>query len=150
MRKFKIYSLSNFQAYDTVLLTTLIGQHIRYPELDNLVTGNLHPLTNLSPFPIFPSPCDHHSDPYELVWVPVSGAETRGVLGGEKHASDGRESGSDAWKQNMRRSTCIINCSRTFLWPKKHQVSVQVLSTDISSSLLGTSAALFPEEDKEN
>lgn len=42
----------------------------------------------------------------------MSGAKTGGVLGGEKHAGGGRESGSDAWKQNVRRSTCIINYSK--------------------------------------
>ena len=38
-----------------------------------------------------------------------SGAEIGGAFGGEKHTGGGRESGSDAWKQYMRRSTCAIN-----------------------------------------
>eukprot|EP00922_Rhytidocystis_sp_ex-Travisia-forbesii_P059340 GHVS01088011.1.p1 GENE.GHVS01088011.1~~GHVS01088011.1.p1 ORF type:complete len:581 (+),score=65.44 GHVS01088011.1:76-1818(+) len=40
-----------------------------------------------------------------------SGAEIGGAFGGEKHTGGGREAGSDAWKQYMRRSTCTINCS---------------------------------------
>ncbi|KAL3315382.1 putative aldehyde dehydrogenase 7 member A1 [Cichlidogyrus casuarinus] len=39
----------------------------------------------------------------------TSGAEIGGAFGGEKHTGGGRESGSDAWKQYMRRSTCTIN-----------------------------------------
>ena len=38
-----------------------------------------------------------------------SGAEIGGAFGGEKSTGGGRESGSDAWKQYMRRSTCAIN-----------------------------------------
>lgn len=38
-----------------------------------------------------------------------SGAEIGGAFGGEKATGGGRESGSDAWKQYMRRSTCAIN-----------------------------------------
>ena len=44
-----------------------------------------------------------------------SGAEIGGAFGGEKETGAGRESGSDAWKQYMRRGTCAINfgrCSR--------------------------------------
>jgi aldehyde dehydrogenase family 7 protein A1 len=40
-----------------------------------------------------------------------SGAEIGGAFGGEKETGGGRESGSDAWKQYMRRSTCTINHS---------------------------------------
>ena len=40
-----------------------------------------------------------------------SGAEIGGAFGGEKETGGGRESGSDAWKQYMRRSTCTINYS---------------------------------------
>jgi len=35
----------------------------------------------------------------------TSGAEIGGAFGGEKHTGGGRESGSDAWKQYMRRIT---------------------------------------------
>lgn len=43
--------------------------------------------------------------------IPTSGAEIGGAFGGEKHTGGGRESGSDAWKQYMRRSTITINHS---------------------------------------
>jgi aldehyde dehydrogenase (NAD+) len=38
-----------------------------------------------------------------------SGAEIGGAFGGEKETGGGRESGSDAWKQYMRRATNTIN-----------------------------------------
>lgn len=38
-----------------------------------------------------------------------SGAEIGGAFGGNKETGTGRESGSDAWKQYMRRGTCTIN-----------------------------------------
>lgn len=41
--------------------------------------------------------------------IPTSGAEIGGAFGGEKETGGGRESGSDSWKQYMRRSTCTIN-----------------------------------------
>jgi aldehyde dehydrogenase (NAD+) len=40
-----------------------------------------------------------------------SGAEIGGAFGGEKETGGGRESGSDAWKNYMRRSTNTINYS---------------------------------------
>jgi len=42
-----------------------------------------------------------------------SGAEIGGAFGGEKETGGGRESGSDSWKQYMRRSTCTINYGNT-------------------------------------
>ena len=36
-----------------------------------------------------------------------------GAFGGEKATGGGRESGSDSWKQYMRRSTCTINFGDT-------------------------------------
>lgn len=39
------------------------------------------------------------------------GAETGCAFGGEKETGGGRVSGSDSWKQYMRRSTCILNYS---------------------------------------
>ncbi|MCE2874514.1 MAG: aldehyde dehydrogenase family protein [Planctomycetaceae bacterium] len=39
----------------------------------------------------------------------TSGAEIGGAFGGEKDTGGGRESGSDSWKQYMRRQTCTIN-----------------------------------------
>lgn len=44
--------------------------------------------------------------------VGTSGAEIGGAFGGEKETGGGRESGSDSWKQYMRRSTCTINHSQ--------------------------------------
>jgi aldehyde dehydrogenase (NAD+) len=41
----------------------------------------------------------------------TSGAEIGGAFGGEKETGGGRESGSDAWKQYMRRQTSTINWS---------------------------------------
>ena len=41
----------------------------------------------------------------------TSGAEIGGAFGGEKETGGGRESGSDSWKQYMRRSTVAINFS---------------------------------------
>eukprot|EP01135_Chromosphaera_perkinsii_P000883 Nk52_evm46s152 gene=Nk52_evmTU46s152 len=43
--------------------------------------------------------------------IPTNGAEIGGAFGGEKETGGGRESGSDAWQQYMRRSTCTINYS---------------------------------------
>ncbi len=41
----------------------------------------------------------------------TSGAEIGGAFGGEKETGGGRESGSDAWKQYMRRQTNALNFS---------------------------------------
>src|SRR6185503_5126236 len=41
----------------------------------------------------------------------TSGAEIGGAFGGEKNTGGGRESGSDAWKNYMRRQTSTINFS---------------------------------------
>ncbi|MEX0678288.1 MAG: aldehyde dehydrogenase family protein [Pirellulales bacterium] len=43
--------------------------------------------------------------------VGTSGAEIGGAFGGEKDTGGGRESGSDAWKNYMRRATNTINYS---------------------------------------
>ncbi|KRQ02428.1 L-piperidine-6-carboxylate dehydrogenase [Bradyrhizobium manausense] len=42
-----------------------------------------------------------------------SGAEIGGAFGGEKETGGGRESGSDAWKTYMRRTTNTVNYGRT-------------------------------------
>jgi aldehyde dehydrogenase (NAD+) len=42
----------------------------------------------------------------------TSGAEIGGAFGGEKDTGGGRESGSDSWKQYMRRVTITVNSSR--------------------------------------
>jgi aldehyde dehydrogenase (NAD+) len=44
--------------------------------------------------------------------IGTSGAEIGGAFGGEKQTGGGRESGSDAWKSYMRRTTNTINYSR--------------------------------------
>jgi aldehyde dehydrogenase (NAD+) len=41
--------------------------------------------------------------------IGTSGAEIGGAFGGEKDTGGGRESGSDAWKNYMRRATNTIN-----------------------------------------
>jgi aldehyde dehydrogenase (NAD+) len=41
--------------------------------------------------------------------IGTSGAEIGGAFGGEKETGGGRESGSDAWKNYMRRVTNTIN-----------------------------------------
>jgi aldehyde dehydrogenase (NAD+) len=43
--------------------------------------------------------------------IGTSGAEIGGAFGGEKLTGGGRESGSDAWKQYMRRATNTVNYS---------------------------------------
>ncbi|MCS6979288.1 MAG: aldehyde dehydrogenase family protein [Flavobacteriales bacterium] len=45
--------------------------------------------------------------------IGTSGAEIGGAFGGEKDTGGGRESGSDAWKQYMRRQTNTINYGHT-------------------------------------
>jgi aldehyde dehydrogenase (NAD+) len=42
-----------------------------------------------------------------------SGAEIGGAFGGDKETGGGRESGSDAWKNYMRRQTQVVNFSGT-------------------------------------
>jgi aldehyde dehydrogenase (NAD+) len=44
--------------------------------------------------------------------IGTSGAEIGGAFGGEKDTGGGRESGSDAWKNYMRRATNTVNFSR--------------------------------------
>lgn len=44
--------------------------------------------------------------------IGTSGAEIGGAFGGEKETGGGRESGSDAWRNYMRRATNTVNRSR--------------------------------------
>jgi aldehyde dehydrogenase (NAD+) len=44
--------------------------------------------------------------------IGTSGAEIGGAFGGEKETGGGRESGSDAWRNYMRRTTNTVNRSR--------------------------------------
>ena len=58
--------------------------------------------------------CDSGSDcGIANVNIGPSGAEIGGAFGGEKDTGGGRESGSDAWKAYMRRSTNTINYSHS-------------------------------------
>ena len=43
--------------------------------------------------------------------IGTSGAEIGGAFGGEKETGGGRESGSDSWRQYMRRATNTVNYS---------------------------------------
>jgi aldehyde dehydrogenase (NAD+) len=56
--------------------------------------------------------------------IGTSGAEIGGAFGGEKETGGGRESGSDAWKNYMRRTTNTINYSRSL--PLAQGVSFEV------------------------
>jgi aldehyde dehydrogenase (NAD+) len=56
--------------------------------------------------------------------IGTSGAEIGGAFGGEKETGGGRESGSDAWKAYMRRSTNTINYSRAL--PLAQGVSFEI------------------------
>ena len=51
MRTFHIYCLSNFQLYNTVVLTPVTMVYITFPELTYLITGSLYLLTTFSHFP---------------------------------------------------------------------------------------------------
>ena len=58
---FKICSVSNFQVYNIVLLTTITILYIRSSELIHLITGSLYPFTNISPpGPSLPTHGNHH------------------------------------------------------------------------------------------
>ena len=46
-----------------------------------------------------------------VINIGTSGAEIGGAFGGEKETGGGRESGSDAWKNYMRRQTSTISYS---------------------------------------
>jgi aldehyde dehydrogenase (NAD+) len=59
--------------------------------------------------------------------IGTSGAEIGGAFGGEKQTGGGRESGSDAWKSYMRRSTNTINYSRDL--PLAQGISFEVART---------------------
>lgn len=58
-RTFKIYSHSNFEVYNTAVLTRVTMLYIRSPEFICLITGSLYPLTNVSLHPSAPG--NHHS-----------------------------------------------------------------------------------------
>ena len=51
VRTLELYSHSNFQVYDTVILTVVTMRYFGSLELIHLVTENLYLLTNISSFP---------------------------------------------------------------------------------------------------
>lgn len=61
VRTFRIYSLRNFQVYNTALLAIVTVLYIASPELVTLITGCLCLLTSIPPFPQPPSPGNHCS-----------------------------------------------------------------------------------------
>ena len=60
MRTFKIYSFSNFQIYNTVLLAIVTMPYITSPGLTYFITGSLYLLT----------PFSHFMHPYPRLWQP--------------------------------------------------------------------------------
>lgn len=50
LRAFNVYSLSNLQVCNTVLLNIVTTLYIRSPGFIHLITRNLYPLTSFSPF----------------------------------------------------------------------------------------------------
>ena len=92
---------------------------VRYTDLDQAIQWNNEVPQGLSSS-IFTTDlreaekfmCDSGSDcGIANVNIGPSGAEIGGAFGGEKETGGGRESGSDAWKGYMRRSTNTINYS---------------------------------------
>ena len=61
-------SLSNFQVYNTLLLTTAAMLYIRSPELIRLVTGSVYPLTTNSHFPPGPPPTPWQSPFHSFIF----------------------------------------------------------------------------------
>ena len=59
VRALSIYLLRKFQVYNTMLLSINTILYVRAPELIHLLTENLYPLTNTSPFSPAPSLCQH-------------------------------------------------------------------------------------------
>ena len=55
VRALSIYLLRKFQVYNTMLLSINTILYVRAPELIHLLTENLYPLTNTSPFSPAPS-----------------------------------------------------------------------------------------------
>ena len=51
VRTLKIYSFSNFQMYNIILLIIVTMLYIRFPGLIHLITCNLYSWINISPFP---------------------------------------------------------------------------------------------------
>lgn len=60
LKKIKIWSLSNFEVYNTVLLPVITMLYIRSPELNYLLVASLYPHPTLSPG-------NHHSTLFSQV-----------------------------------------------------------------------------------
>lgn len=56
MRTSKMYSLSNFQVYYTILLTKVITLCITFPEFSHPITGSWYCLTTFTHLPTLPLP----------------------------------------------------------------------------------------------
>ena len=65
-KTFKIHSLSNFQIYNTVLLTVVTMLYITSPGLIHLITGCLYPLTVFTCLPYLPPLCIIS---YNFMWI---------------------------------------------------------------------------------
>ena len=66
-----------------------------------------------NPESVVPSPCSLVRDlPVHTLACGMEGLEIGGAFGGEKETGGGRESGSDSWKQYMRRQTNTLNWSK--------------------------------------
>jgi aldehyde dehydrogenase (NAD+) len=74
------------------LSSALFTNHIRHAELFLSAQGSDCGIANIN--------------------IGTSGAEIGGAFGGEKETGGGREAGSDAWQNYMRRQTNTINWSR--------------------------------------
>ena len=59
----KVYSPSNFQVYNTVLLTTVTMLCISSSELSYFLTGDLYSLTTFTQFPPTPAPGGYQATP---------------------------------------------------------------------------------------
>lgn len=67
--------------------------------------------------------------------VATSGAEIGGAFGGEKDTGGGRESGSDAWKNYMRRATNTINYGNDMPLAQGVVFDTVVFGTDAGDTL---------------
>ncbi|MEZ6055660.1 MAG: aldehyde dehydrogenase family protein [Planctomycetaceae bacterium] len=96
--------LSMFRYSD---LAEVISQHNQVPQgLSSAIFTN-----DLREAELFCSPAGSDCGIVN-VNIGTSGAEIGGAFGGEKETGGGRESGTDSWKQYMRRVTNTVNYSR--------------------------------------
>jgi aldehyde dehydrogenase (NAD+) len=101
------------ETFAPVLYVYSVGSLAEAIALHNSVTQGLSSAiftTNLLTAETFLSP-EGSDCGIANVNIGTSGAEIGGAFGGEKETGAGREAGSDAWKQYMRRQTCTVNYS---------------------------------------